>query len=156
MNRQRLWPVLFMLALLTLACGLLSRTVTITLTEERLNELIPQVAAANAPEGVAVQIATVDMREGFIRIYGTFQIEGGPPVEGSCDVVVTAQNGKLHAEVTAAQIAGFDLSQLNFEQVNEEIETALTSATAENQLVSFESVTIHEDAMDIVIRLNVP
>lgn len=156
MSQNKPWPALVMLALLALACGFLSRTVTVTLTEERLNELIPQVTAAGAPEGVTVQIATVDMRDGFIRVYGTFQIEGGSPIEGSCDVVVTAQDGKLHAEVTAAQIAGFDLSQLNFEQVNEEIETALTSATAENQAVSFESVTIREDAMDIVIRLNVP
>lgn len=156
MNQHKPWFALMILALLTMACGLLSRTVTITLTEEQVNGLISQVAIPSTPEGVTVQIATVDMHDGFIRIYGSFQIEGGPSIEGSCDVVVTAQNGKLHAEVTAAQIAGFDLTQLNFEQLNEIVETTLTSAVAENQAVSFEAVTIREDAMDIVIRLSVP
>jgi hypothetical protein len=150
--KQVLLFVLSTLIVLTLACAGLTETLFISLSESRVNEILQEVASSATPDNIMVEVANVDMRDGFIRVYGSFQLETGSTVEGSCDVVISAQDGQLDAEITAVEIAGINLGDVGFDQANEAIEEAFSTATP-NNVVSFESVTITEDELVIEVRV---
>jgi hypothetical protein len=93
------------LTLQVLACGG-SATVPITLSEEDVNRIIQNSTVTTGPHELLVEISSVDMQDGFIRINGTHEREDGTTVSGSCDLTFIVQDGMLRAEITAVNIAG--------------------------------------------------
>ncbi len=156
MNTQR-WISLTILATtltLTLACGVAGRTLTITLNESDVNRLIEQALVTTTNDGVIAQVTSVDMQDGFIRVYGSYRRETGDTVTGSCDLVISAQDGMLQAEITAIDVEGFSIGDERITRLNERLAQAFAQAAADNQgQVEFTSAEISGDALKIGIKI---
>ena len=140
------------LALLALACGG-SATIPITLTESDVNTLIQNSTATSGPDELLVNISSVDMQDGFIRINGDYEREDGTTVSGSCDLGMGVQNGMLEAEIIAVDIAGVDLDDARITRINEEMTEAFSQAASDTDKVEFTSVTITEDKLTFAIKV---
>ena len=140
------------LAVLALACGG-SATIPITLSEADVNRIIQNSTVTSGPDELLVEVSSVDMQDGFIRINGTHEREDGTTVPGSCDLTFTVQDGTLMAEITAVNIAGVDLSDERITRINDELAREFTGAASDTDEVEFTSVTITEDALKFVIKI---
>ena len=140
------------LAVLTLACGG-SATIPITLTESDVNTLIQNSTVTSGPDELLVNVSSVDMQDGFIRINGVYEREDGTTVSGSCDLSMEVQNGMLKAEIIAVDIAGVDLDDARITRINEEMTEAFSQAASDTDKVEFTSVTITEDKLTFAIKV---
>ena len=140
------------LAVLTLACGG-SATIPITLTESDVNTLIQNSTVTSGPDELLVNVSSVDMQDGFIRINGDYEREDGTTVSGSCDLSMEVQNGMLKAEIIAVDIAGVDLDDARITRINEEMTEAFSQAASDTDKVEFTSVTITEDKLTFAIKV---
>ncbi len=140
------------LAVLALACGG-SATFPITLSESDVNNLIQNSTATSGPDELLVNINSVDMQDGFIRINGDYEPEDGTTISGSCDLSMGVQNGMLEAEIIAVDIAGVDLDDARITRINDEMTEAFSQAASDTDEVEFTSVTITEDTLKFVIKV---
>lgn len=97
--------ILALLVLLIAGCGARLNVqvneggvdITVGLDETRVNELLANSAAVDRDQnGILNQITSVDMSEGFIRVYG-YREASGVRTEGSFDLVFSVQDGDLMA-----------------------------------------------------------
>ncbi len=145
--------VLFVALALTLACGSIEQTVTITLNEDDINRLIEQAVVTNDNAAPFFEITSVDVQEGFIRVYLTYHQEDGNTVSGSCDLVITVQDGKLKATITAVAIEGFSVGDERITRLNELLTEAFANAAPTDQgQVEFTSVEIGADTLKIGVK----
>jgi hypothetical protein len=140
------------LVVLTLACGG-SATLVIPLTESDVNQIIQNTTITSGPDDLLVEVSSVDMQDGFIRINGTYEREDGTTIPGSCDLGLTVQDGMLEAEIIAVSIAGVDLDDERIVRINEELTRAFAEAASETDEVEFTSVTITEDKLTLVVKV---
>ena len=140
------------LAVLTLACGG-SATIPITLTESDVNTLLQNSTATSGPDELLVNINSVDLQDGLIRIHGDYEREDGTTIPGSCDLSMEVQDGKLEAEITAVDIAGIDLDDERITRINDEMTKAFSQAASDTDQVEFTSVTITQDTLTFVIKV---
>ncbi|MCP4544194.1 MAG: hypothetical protein GY832_44345 [Chloroflexi bacterium] len=140
------------LAVLALACGG-SATIPITLSEEDVNLIIQNSTVTSGPDDLLVEVSSVDMQDGFIRINGTYEREDGTIVPGSCDLALTAQDGMLEAEITAVNISGIDLNDKRITRINDTLTKEFAKSASDTGEVEFTSVTITEDALTFVIKI---
>jgi hypothetical protein len=140
------------LAVLALACGG-SATIPITLSEADVNRIIQNSTITSGSDELLVEVSSVDMQDGFIRINGTHEREDGTTVPGSCDVALTAQDGMLKAEITAVNIAGIDLNDARITRINDELARDFAESASDTDEVEFTSVTTTEDALTFVIKI---
>ncbi len=142
------------LIVLTLACGG-SATIVVPLTESDVNQIIQNTTITSGPDDLLVEVSSVDMQEGFIRIHGTYEREDGTSVPGSCDLSLTTQDGALKAEIVAVSIAGIDLQDERITRINDELTKAFAAAASASDSgeVEFTSVTITEDKLTLAIKV---
>jgi len=153
-NRPITLSILVTALVLTLACGLSGRTLTITINESDVNRLIERALVTDANDDLIAQVTSVDMHDGFIRVSGTYRRETGATVSGSCDLVIRAQDGMLQAEITAIDVEGFSVSDARIANLNERLTKAFAQAAAGNQgQIEFTSVEITADALKIGVKL---
>ena len=159
MNKQKLsrTKLVFLLvpltlAVLTLACGG-SATIPITLSESDVNTLIQNSTATSGPDELLVNVSSVDLQDGFIRINGDYEREDGTTVPGSCDLSIEVQNGMLKAEIIAVDIDGVDLDDARITRINDEMTREFAQAASDTDEVEFTSVTITEDTLTFVIKV---
>lgn len=166
---SRMTLILFLAALLltSVACSFSSiqlengkAKVTITLNEQQINDLLDSSNNNSQVESRAVllkDITSVDMQEGILRVYGTYEAPDGREVEGSYDVAISAEDKQLHVQIMDVDIEGVDINDPRIEEANRQIESDLaTSYRESNGEVEYESVEITDDAMTMVVqaRLN--
>ncbi|MCP4540583.1 MAG: hypothetical protein GY832_25890 [Chloroflexi bacterium] len=140
------------MVVLTLACGG-SATVRIKLSEEDVNRIIQNSTVTIGPDELLVEISSVDMQDGFIRINGTHERGDGTIVPGSCDLTFTVQDSMLRAEITAVDIAGIDINEQRITRINDELAKSFTKSASNTDEVEFTSVTITKDALTFVIKI---
>jgi hypothetical protein len=157
--------LLFSLLLLaSLACSLGgisvdkdSATVDITLKENQVNELLKNsnLATDSDPDRLLDKITSVEMHDGYMRIFGTGKTPAGEEVEGSFDVSVGVENDILQVQIIAVDMAGLDMNDPRIEKTNQELVKALTeSVTESNGEVQYKEASITEDALNLKVQVN--
>jgi hypothetical protein len=158
MKRQMILTMMFLLPLLLGACNRAQVernpeggvTVTVTLSEADVNLAIEQALAAGTDP--LLRNPSVELANGVIIASGEHdRRDGGGRVSGSLTIRVSVVNGTLAAEITEADIEGFDLSDERIAAFNERLADGLARRSdQENRLLTFESVTISDGQMEIV------
>jgi len=159
MYKQRMLIPVFLVMLILTACGVNfsvdSDSVSITINLSEPDFGLPfQNASLTGDDGLLIDISDVDFQEDLIRISGTYENQDGNPVEGSLDLVFGAENGTLNAEIVAVVFEGLDLDDERIVRVNEKLSRAFAQAASEHENVEFTSVTITDDALQMVIRVD--
>ena len=125
--------------------------VTIDLTEAEVNAA---VAAALAEGGnPLLRDPQVDLQAGQIVVNGTHERrDGSGTVSGTITISVGAANGAVTAEVTSANVEGWDASDARIAQFNERLAHGLGRlAERTNGRVTVQSVTVTDTTLQIVL-----
>lgn len=127
--------------------------VTMSLTEAEVNAA---VAAALAEGGnPLLRDPQVDLQAGQIVVSGTHERrDGGGPVSGTITISIGAANGALTAQVTSANIEGWDANDARIAQFNERLAQGLGRlAERSNGRVTVQSVNVTDSALDITLAV---
>ena len=128
--------------------------VTVTLSESTVNRLLRNSVLEQDEDNLFVDITSIDMRPGLIRVFGTYTTSDGSTVPGSADVSFSAKDGLLHAEITAVDIAGLDVSHPRVTHINDVMARAFAEEASDTDEVEFISVNITDDTMEITVRVS--
>jgi len=127
---------------------------TIELKEDDMNRIIQQ-SNAHKKDALLSEETSVDIQDGFIRVFGNAKKADGSMVPGSYDATVKAENGALKVAITAVDIEGVTMDDPRVLKTNQELADDLGKAAAEGQGVfEFESVSLSNDVMKIVIKFS--
>jgi hypothetical protein len=139
--------------LVGLACGLSTPPINVTLSESDVNRILQEAADVAVGSDAPIEITSVDIQEGLIRVYGTYTWQG-ITVDGSADMVLTVEDGNLYAEITSVNAQGINIEGDLIERANEELTRRFTEAASQNERVTFTSVTIGGDEVTLSFRVN--
>ena len=139
------------LAALTVACGG-SRSFTVTLKEPNVIEII-QAALDIAQVDLPLEISEVDIKDGYIRVGGSYTGDDGATTSGVVDLTLRVEDGEFKAEILNADITGVDLTDEQIAGFNTILTTQFTKAATTVPGVRIEDVTIVEDAVKIRVRV---
>ena len=129
-------------------------TVTISLKENELNEMLAKSNDDIEDEDVILkEITSVDMNEGFLRLYGTYDKADGRSAEGSYDVKFDTRDGELFAEIIDVDIEGVEMGDQRIQHLNEEMSDALAKSARESKgEVEYESVSVTNEKFTMVVK----
>ena len=153
--------VLSMLVLSTLACSFSGVTlgkgnaeVTVNLQEKGINELLQNTTNHIGAEDILLsEITRVDLQNGMIRVFGIYTKPDGSDAEGSYDLALSAENGRIKAQITGADIEGVSLGDARVQRVNDELQKGLEESYQDSHgEVEFQSIQVTEDAVKFVIK----
>ena len=156
-TRRSVWARLsLLLAVLTLAalsvaCGE-SRSFTVTLREPNVITII-QAALDIAQVELPLEIAEVDIKDGYIRVGGSYTGEDGATTSGVVDLTLRVEDGEFKAEILNADITGVELTDEQIAGFNTILTKQFTKAATTIPGVRIEDVTIVEDAVKIRVRV---
>ena len=151
--KRVLWLIPLGIALLGLACGTSTPPINVSLSESDVNQILQQAADVAVGSDAPVEITSVDIQEGFVRVYGTYTWEG-ITVDGSADLTLTVEDGNLYAEITSVDAQGIQIEGDLIERANEELTRSFTEAASQNDRVTFTSVAIGGDEVTLSFRIN--
>ena len=128
--------------------------INVTLQENEINHLLDR--STNHVEDsdfLLREITKVELNDGFIRVFGTYDKQDGREATGSYDVVLRADNGELKAEITGVDIEGVELNDSRIQRLNEEMADSLTRSARDSRgEVEFESVDITGSAVTMQVK----
>lgn len=126
--------------------------VTVRLTETEVNEAITD--ALNAAANPLLRDPSVDLQAGQIVINGQHERrDGGGTVSGSLTVTVTVEGGALLAQVTQADIEGWDASNERIAQFNQRLaENFSRRANRDNQQITVTAVNITDTELEVTFN----
>ncbi len=155
---SRLVLFLMIMAMTMIACDLSvddlsDMNVTVTLSEDTVNQLLQHSFVEQDEDNLFDSISSIDMQPGLIRIFGTYTPTDSASVSGSVDISFSVEDGMLNAEITAVDIAGLDIDSSRVTLINEVMAEAFSAEASGNDNVEFVSVNITEDAFEITIRV---
>jgi hypothetical protein len=164
MNNKRFAIILVAITVIltSLACsiggitlGKDSARITVSLREEQINRILESSTNNIDTDDVLLdEITEVDMQDGILRVYGTYEKPDGSTGEGSYDVEVSAENGALNVEIVGVDVEGVELGDRRITRTNEEIAEGLEDSYDRTQgEVEYESVEIDNDSMTIVVNV---
>ncbi len=139
------------LAALTVACGK-SRSFTVTLKEPNVIKIV-QAALDIAQVDLPLDISGVDIKDGYIRVGGSYTGEDGATTSGVVDLTLRVEDDELKAEVLNVDITGVELTDEQIAGYNTILTTQFTKAATTVPGVRIEDVTIIEDAVKIRVRV---
>jgi hypothetical protein len=132
------------------ACGPANRDVTINLKEINVNEVIQSAAAE---QDLPFRVNSVDMKDGFMRVFMSFRKEDGSELTGSYDIALKAVDGKIIANIIKVDMPGLKLDNQILEQIADLITRDFALAASNvNGEAYFVSLKTNEDDMQMVIQ----
>lgn len=156
-----IFAALAVLALASMACSVFGvditnqgATLTISLKENEINRMLKESNDRVEDRTVILrEITSVDLHDGYLRIFGTYEKQDGHEAEGSYDVKFETQGGDLQAEIIGVDIEGVELGDERIQQLNEEIADSLAKSNRENHgEVEYQSVSVTEDDFTMVVK----
>lgn len=129
-------------------------TITVGLEENDINRMIKESNDKIEDKDVILrEITSVDMHDGFLRIFGTYEKPNGSDAEGSYDVKFDTRDGKLYAEIIGVDIDGVEMGDARIQHLNEEMADALDkSARESNGEVEYESVKVTDEDFTLTVK----
>lgn len=154
--------VLALLAMTSFACAFSaddfrsgSAKVDIHMNESEINTLLENSTNHIDDNDMLLDsISRVDLHDGFVRVFGTYQKADRSQATGSYDVSFRAEHGALRAEITGVDIEGVSLADARIQNLNTELAESLArSARKSNGEVEFEYVRITDDALSMQVNV---
>ena len=129
-------------------------TISVGLEEDDLNRMLKESNDKVEDKDVILrEITEVDMHDGFLRIFGTYEKPDGRDAEGSYDVKFDTRDGKLYAEIIGVDIEGVEMGDARIQHLNEEMANALDKSARESKgEVEYESVKVTDEEFSIVVK----
>jgi hypothetical protein len=126
---------------------------TVSLTEQEVNDTV--VEALSRQGNPLLRNPKIDLQPGQLVIKGEHERRDGKgTVSGSVTVTITVQNGSLLAQVTKADIEGYDASDPRIAEFNQKLTDAFNRrANRENKQLTFTAVTITDTNLTFTINL---
>lgn len=127
--------------------------VTVRLTEAEINEAIADALATAV--NPLLRNPQVDLQAGQIVVNGEHDRPVGQgTVSGSVTITLTIQDGTLLAQITQANIEGWDASDERIARFNERLANNFSRrANRENSPITFKSVTVTDDAVEVIFNI---
>ena len=134
-----------------------SATVDVTLDQNQLDLIfnnVPAFTGASNDE-LLKQIDSVELHDGFIRIFGEATTPEGDVVNGSIDVKFDAQNDILDVEIIAVNIPGVDLNDTRIKEANQVLAKELSEVVTENNgEVLFKEADVSGGQLRLKVQVN--
>jgi hypothetical protein len=162
-NRIILVLLAVVIIITTMACSLgginINKTkamIDITVTQDQVNTLLQ-----NANESVTAsdkrlmeKVTSVEMHEGFVRIFGEDLKTDGTSVPGSFDVSVGAVNDELTVKIIAVDMPGVTLDDPRIVDTNTEMANELSKSVREtNGDVLFKEASVSESGLKLKMEI---
>jgi hypothetical protein len=129
--------------------------VNVELKESDINRLLERNSERLDKDAILRKITKVDLQEGLIRVFGTYEKEG-VTLEGSYDLEMKAENGQLMVEIVGVDIEGVELSDERIQRMNDELSKDLAeSARESHDEVEFTKVEVTEEAVKISLKVKI-
>lgn len=127
--------------------------VTYKLTQSDINTAITD--ALSARSNPLLRNPTVDLQPGQIVINGEHERRDGTgTVSGSITMTLTVQNGTLLAQISQANIEGWDATDPRIAEFNQRLTDDFSRrANRDNKQITFTSVSITDDAVELVFNI---
>ncbi len=156
--------VLGVILLTTLACSVFGMSVgkngaviDVTLNQDQVNHMLENSTVTHQgqePE-LLEKVTSVEMMDGFMRVYGTATDANGAEVEGSYDVSVSAKDDILMVEIIDVNVPGVDMSDPRIVKTNQQLVDDLTKSVTElNGEVLFKEASVKDGVLKIKIQVN--
>lgn len=159
------FAVLFSILVITsLACtagnisiGKDSATIDLTITENQLNDLFNNISTNDTgSDRLLDKVTSVEMHDGYIRVFGEATNADGNKVTGSYDVSFGTENDALKVEIIAVDIEGVDMNDQRIVDANQELGTELAKSIKEsNGDVLFKEAVVTEDALKLKVQVKI-
>ncbi len=126
---------------------------TVSLTEQEVNDAV--VEALSKQGNPLLRNPKIDLQPGQLVINGEHERRDGKgTVSGSVSVTITVQNGSLLAQVTKADIEGYDASDPRIAEFNQKLADAFNRrANRDNKQITFTAITITDTNLTFTINL---
>ncbi|MDX1991953.1 MAG: hypothetical protein SF029_06175 [bacterium] len=123
--------------------------VTATLSEADVNTAITQALAASA--NPLLREPQVDLQAGRIVVNGQHERrDGGGTVSGSITIVPSVTDGNLTAQITEADLEGWDAADERIAQFNERLSSALAQLAERGRgVITMRAVSVTDNALEI-------
>ncbi len=138
-SNMKIILIMAVLLMTTIACSMggvtidkNKATIEVTLTEDQVNKLLTnaQVDVEVSAESLLKKVTSVEMHDGYVRVFGEDQLPDGTPVQGSFDVSVNAANDELKIQILSVNIPGVSMNDPRIIEANAELEKALSKAVS--------------------------
>ncbi len=126
---------------------------TVSLTEQEVNDAV--VEALSKQGNPLLRNPKIDLQSGQMVISGEHERRDSKgTVSGSITVTVTVQNGSLLAQVTKADIEGYDASDPRIAEFNQKLADAFNRrANRDNKQITFTAITITDTNLTFTINV---
>jgi hypothetical protein len=129
-------------------------TITVSLNEARINDLIRESPAATDRDGLLTEITSIDMQDGQITVTGVHVRADGTRLDGSYDFSLSASDGRLAAQVVAVRIEGFSMDDARIARINQQLAEAFGRAASDSPNVHFDSVLVTNSELKISLTVS--
>ena len=157
--------LVLILALTSLACtvggvtlGKNSATVNVTLGQSQIDTIInnlPVYSEIGSGNQLLKKINSVELHDGYMRVFGEGTTPEGADVSGSVDVKVAAQDDALQVEIIAVNIPGVDLNDSRITEANQALAKELNEVITETSGdVSVKEAVVKEGSLQLKVLLN--
>ena len=126
---------------------------TVSLTEQEVNDTVAEALSKQA--NPLLRNPKIDLQAGQLVINGEHERRDGKgTVSGSVTMTVTLQNGSLLAQITKADIEGFDASDPRIAEFNQKLADAFNRrANRDNKQITFTAITITDTNLTFTINI---
>ncbi len=126
---------------------------TVTLTEQEVNDAV--VEALSKQGNPLLRNPKIDLQPGQLVINGEHERRDGKgTVSGSVTATVTVQNGSLLAQITKADIEGWDATDSRIAEFNQKLTDAFNRrANRDNKQITFTAITITDTNLTFTVNV---
>jgi hypothetical protein len=126
---------------------------TVTLTEQEVNDAV--VEALSKQGNPLLRNPKIDLQPGQLVINGEHdRRDGKGTISGSVTVTITVQDGSLLAQVTKADIEGWDANDPRIAEFNQRLADAFNRrANRDNKQLTFKSIEISDTNLTFTINV---
>ena len=126
---------------------------TVSLTEQEVNDTVTEALSKQA--NPLLRNPKIDLQTGQLVINGEHERRDGKgTVSGSVTVTITLQNGSLLAQVTKADIEGYDASDPRIAEFNQKLADAFNRrANRDNKQITFTAITITDTNLTFTVNI---
>jgi uncharacterized protein YpmS len=155
--------ILVMLLFTTMACSMgginvnkNNATVDITFTQDQMNKLIKnsygEVTISN--DRIFKNVTSVEMHDGFMRVFGDYVKTDGTTVPGSFDMSFGTDNGELKIQIIAIDASGASLDDPRIKEANQTLSDELSKSFREsNGEVLFKEASVSESGLKLKMEV---
>jgi hypothetical protein len=131
-------------------------TVELNLQEDQLNTMLQNsyTIVNESEDRLMEKVTSVEMHDGFVRVFGEDLKTDGTSVPGSFDVSIGAVNDELTVQIIAVDMPGVTLDDPRIVDANTEIAKELSKSVREtNGDVLFKEASVSESGLKLKMEI---